>query len=76
MKGFVSAGHAQRFLSAFSGISPHFDQAVIVIASTPRNTAANDRPLRHLERGHWHGHSRLTDRSGDPPGRFNRAPAL
>jgi putative transposase len=24
MKGFTSAGHAQRFLSAFSGISPHF----------------------------------------------------
>ena len=24
MKRFASAGHAQRFLSAFSGISPHF----------------------------------------------------
>jgi putative transposase len=24
MKGFRSAGAAQRFLSAFSGISPHF----------------------------------------------------
>ena len=24
MKRFKSAGHAQRFLSAFSGISPHF----------------------------------------------------
>lgn len=24
MKGFRSAGGAQRFLSAFSGISPHF----------------------------------------------------
>jgi putative transposase len=24
MKRFTSAGHAQRFLSAFSGISPHF----------------------------------------------------
>lgn len=24
MKGFTSPGHAQRFLSAFSGISPHF----------------------------------------------------
>jgi putative transposase len=24
MNGFTSAGHAQRFLSAFSGISPHF----------------------------------------------------
>ena len=24
MKKFTSAGHAQRFLSAFSGISPHF----------------------------------------------------
>ncbi len=24
MKGFRSAGSAQRFLSAFSGISPHF----------------------------------------------------
>jgi len=24
MKRFTSAGHAQRFVSAFSGISPHF----------------------------------------------------
>jgi putative transposase len=24
MKGFTSPRHAQRFLSAFSGISPHF----------------------------------------------------
>ncbi|EKT77772.1 transposase [Rhodococcus opacus M213] len=24
MKRFTSPGHAQRFLSAFSGISPHF----------------------------------------------------
>jgi putative transposase len=24
MKKFASPGHAQRFLSAFSGISPHF----------------------------------------------------
>jgi putative transposase len=24
MKCFTSSGHAQRFLSAFSGISPHF----------------------------------------------------
>jgi putative transposase len=24
MKRFTSAGHAQRFLSVFSGISPHF----------------------------------------------------
>ncbi|ANS31295.1 hypothetical protein R1CP_33360 [Rhodococcus opacus] len=24
MKRFTSVGHAQRFLSAFSGISPHF----------------------------------------------------
>jgi putative transposase len=24
MKKFTSSGHAQRFLSAFSGISPHF----------------------------------------------------
>jgi putative transposase len=24
MKGFTSPGHAQRYLSAFSGISPHF----------------------------------------------------
>jgi putative transposase len=24
MKKFTSPGHAQRFLSAFSGISPHF----------------------------------------------------
>ena len=24
MKRFTSSGHAQRFLSAFSGISPHF----------------------------------------------------
>jgi putative transposase len=28
MKRFTSPGHAQRFLSAFSGISPHFRLAV------------------------------------------------
>jgi putative transposase len=53
MKRFTSAGHAQRFLSAFSGISPHFSAR----PSPPRCRripARNDRPVRHLERGHWH----------------------
>jgi putative transposase len=38
MKRFTSAGHAQRFLSAFSGISPQFDQ--VVTSCTPTNTDA------------------------------------
>jgi hypothetical protein len=38
MKRFISPGHAQRFLSAFSGISPHFRPRRH--CSTPRNTAA------------------------------------
>ncbi len=38
VKRFTSAGHAQRFLSAFSGISPHFRPRLT--CSTPRNTDA------------------------------------
>jgi putative transposase len=38
MKRFTSPGHAQRFLSAFSGISPH--SGPVVTCSTLRNTAA------------------------------------
>lgn len=36
MKRFTSPGHAQRFLSAFSSISPHFRPAVT--GSAPLNT--------------------------------------
>ncbi len=36
-------------------------------AARRRIPPRNDRPVHHLERGHGHGHHRLTDRTGDPP---------
>ena len=51
MKGFRSAGGAQRFLSAFSGISPHFRPRRHLM-SAHRLPSRDDRPLRHLGADH------------------------
>jgi transposase-like protein len=57
MKRFTSPGHAQRFLSAFSG---HF--ATLSAPSAPavggRLPTGDGRPLRGLERDHRGGHDR------------------
>ena len=36
-------------------------------AARRRIPMRNDRPVHHLERGHWHDHHRMTDRIRDPP---------
>ena len=58
MKRFKSARHAQRFLSAFSGISPHF-RPRRASAVGHRMATRDGRPLRHrLEPDHRGGHDR------------------
>jgi putative transposase len=52
MKGFRSVGGAQRFLSAFSGISPHFRPRRHLMPRT-RLPSRDDRSLRNL--GAHHG---------------------
>ena len=51
MKRFTSIRHAQRFLSAFSGISPHF-RPPSAPAVGGRLPTGDGRPLRGLERDH------------------------
>src|SRR6185295_12241946 len=51
MKRFTSIRHAQRFLSAFSGISPHF-RPPSAPAVGRRLPTGDGRPLRGLERDH------------------------
>jgi hypothetical protein len=59
-------GRAQRFLSAFRAISPHFGHRV----TAPRRCRPprDGRPLPHLERSHRpdHGHLNLQDRADYP----------
>ena len=43
MKRFASPGQAQRFLSAFSGISPHFRPRRHLISATEWRTEMTDR---------------------------------
>ena len=50
MKRFKSIRHAQRFLSAFSGISPHFPPSAPAVGG--RLPTGHGRPLRGLERDH------------------------
>lgn len=50
MKFFRSPGAAQRFLAAFSLISPHFRPGRH--KHRERLPLRNDRPIRHLERRH------------------------
>jgi hypothetical protein len=64
MKRFTSAGHAQRFLSAFSGISPHF-RTRRHPAPRPGIPARDDQPLQYLERSHQADHRSLNHRQ-DP----------
>ena len=51
MKRFTSIRHAQRFLSAFSGISPHFRPRRHLLVGG-RLPTGDGRPLRGLERDH------------------------
>ena len=51
LKRFTSIRHAQRFLSAFSGISPHFRPRRHLL-SAGRLPTGDGRPLRGLERDH------------------------
>ena len=69
MKRFKSIRHAQRFLSAFSGISPHFRPRRHLLSAAEVPTG-DGRPLRGLERDHrddrrlkvnWTGLSIRTD---------------
>jgi putative transposase len=43
MKRFTSSGHAQRFLSAFSGISPHFRPRRHLLTATENRREMTDR---------------------------------
>jgi hypothetical protein len=43
MKRFTSPGHAQRFLSAFSGISPHFRPRRHLLPAHAYRTEMTDR---------------------------------
>ena len=54
MQGFRSAGHAQRFLSAYGPIAQHFrpSTASVVGVRVPRRDAE---PLRELGRNHGYG---------------------
>ena len=66
MKGFRCTGAAQRFLSAFSGISPHFRPRRHLMAA-PRRPRRNDPPLHHLgahHRRHRPAHHGLSTRPG------------
>jgi hypothetical protein len=59
MKTFTSARHAQRFLSAFSGISPHSPTSPPPAVRRGIPTREGH-PIHHLESGHGHDHdSRL-----------------
>jgi nicotinamidase-related amidase len=51
MKRFTSMRHAQRLLSAFSGIWPHFS-APLAPAVGARGPTGDGRPLRGLQRDH------------------------
>ena len=51
MKHFKSIRHAQRFLSAFSGISPHFRPRRHLLSAADYRQVMAD-PLRGLERDH------------------------
>jgi putative transposase len=43
MKRFTSPGHAQRFLSAFSGISPHFRPRRHLLSAADYRQVMDDR---------------------------------
>jgi putative transposase len=73
MRGFHSAGGAQRFLSAFSGICPHFRPRRHRLTADAYRSEMGD-PIRHLERGHRAYYSRLTTAPcTDPIGQRTRA---
>jgi putative transposase len=72
MKRFTSARHAQRFLSAFKRHLP----ALPAPPSPPQRPgvpARDGHSIQHLERGHGHGHSRLTPASETDPAGPNHA---
>ncbi len=62
MKGFRSVGGAQRFLSAFSGISPHFRPHRHLMTASDHRAEMTTR-LHHLgpdHRRHWPAHCGVT----------------
>ena len=64
MKKFTSPGGAQRFLSAFSGISPHFRPRRQTHRS--RLPPRDGHPIHRLERGRRRARSRLTQAAAEP----------
>ncbi len=53
MRGFTSPGHAQRFLSSFSGISPHFrPRRHRLTAAGWREEMNSDHALLTIDRDH------------------------
>lgn len=58
---------------ACATVSVRVQQDIAALSTGPspprrrRIPPRNDRPIHHLERGHWHGDTRLTDRTGNPP---------
>jgi hypothetical protein len=60
MKKFTSLGTRSDFCPP-SAASPQ-TSGLTVTDSTPTNTARDDRPIRHLERGNWHAAARLLPR--------------
>ncbi len=58
IKRFTSARYAQRFLSAFTGISAHFRPGRHRLSAQEYRREMTYR-FHHLDRGHGHGHSSL-----------------
>ena len=69
MKRFTSPGHAQRFLSAFSRISPHFRPRRHLLSADDRR---DGRPLHRLERDHRGDHDRRLNVNWDRAFHQNR----
>jgi putative transposase len=71
-KRFTSPGHAQRFPGRVQRHLPAFPTWPPP-TRRPGIPTRNDRPIHHLERGHRHGHSGLTQATADRPARSNHA---
>ena len=71
MKRFASPRQAQRFLSAFSGITPHLPAAATP-AHRIRMATRDDRPIRRMERDHRSVRRNLNGATPDPLTRSSR----
>src|SRR5262249_10189073 len=79
MRKFTSPGHAQRFLSAFSGISSHSrPRRHRLSAEEYRGIPTRDgHPIHHLEQNHRHSHgSRLSAAAEIDPGHPTQVPRV